>query len=101
MNTEKTLLENENKPSCLTAVSGCALWKSTNYHQHVQEPDFIKLENGKFYEIGHRNQFGEDFVHQGIKAYNNGFFDDCYHLKPFPTHAKEIVFTIPIGEHIR
>ena len=44
-----------------------ALWRSTNYHQHVQEEDFIELENGKWYEIGHRNQFGEDFVHQGIK----------------------------------
>lgn len=77
-------------------------WKSTNYHQHVQDDDFIKLENGKYYEIGFKNQFQGDFVHQGVSIYDNGFFDDAgYHLKPFPTHAKLLELSIPVGEYSR
>lgn len=72
-------------------------WKSTNYHGHVQSDDSIKLENGKWYEIGFKNQFQGNFVHQGILMYNNGFFDEAgYHFKPFPTHAREIVLTEPV-----
>jgi hypothetical protein len=74
-------------------------WKSTNYHGHVQSDDSIKLENGKWYEIGFQLQFPSDknFGHQGILMYNDGFFDENgYHLKPFPTHAREIVLTEPV-----
>jgi hypothetical protein len=72
-------------------------WKSTNYHGHVQEESWIELENGKWYEIGFKNQYQGNFVHQGIKQFiNNHFFDDGYFLEPFPTHAKEIPLTEPL-----
>jgi hypothetical protein len=71
-------------------------WKSTNYHGHVQEDSWIKLENGRWYEIGFKNQFQGNFVHQGIKQFNDGFFNDGYYLKPFPTHAKEIILSEPL-----
>ena len=77
-------------------------WKSTNYHQDFQEKDFIKLENGKYYEIGCKNLFQGDFVHQGILKFNDGFYDESgYPLRPSPSHAKLIVLTIPVGEYSR
>lgn len=57
------------------------------------------LENDQWYEIGHLNQFQGNFVHQGIRKYDNGFMDDNnYHLKPFPTHLKKIVLSQPYIE---
>lgn len=74
-------------------------WKSTNYHGHVKTDSPIKLENGCWYEIGFRNVFGKKFVNQGIYKFNNGFFDEGgYHLKPFPTHARKIELSAPVGE---
>ena len=74
-------------------------WKTTNYHKHVQSTNEINFINGCWYEIGFQNQFNKDFVHQGIKQYNDGFLDDySYPLKSFPTHAKEIKLTIPEGQ---
>lgn len=76
-------------------------WKSTNYHSHVQEQEGIELENDQWYEIGFQNQFNKDFVHQGIRQYNGGFFDDNdYHLKPFPSHARKIELTVPKGQFV-
>jgi hypothetical protein len=73
-------------------------WRITNYHAHVQSSLDFEFENDKWYEIGFKNQFGGNFVHQGIRKYENGLFDDNgYRLKPFPTHAREIVLTKPVG----
>lgn len=46
-------------------------WRITNYHQHVQSSMDFKFENDKWYEIGFRNQFAGNFVHQGIRRYEN------------------------------
>ena len=90
------IIEKTKTEICSKPMETEVQWKSTNYHGHVQEESWIKLENGKWYEIGFKNLFKGNFVHQGIKQFNDGFFDDGYFLKPFPTHAKEIILSEPL-----
>lgn len=72
------------------------MWKTTNYHNnHCQSNNPIIFENEKWYEIGFQNKFQDNFSHQGIMKFNNGFKEDGYHLKPFPTHARCINLSKP------
>lgn len=73
------------------------MWKTTNYHDHCISENSIKFENGCWYEIGFKTKFDSNFIHQGIKKFQNGFMDDenDYYLKPFPTHAKKIDLSSP------
>lgn len=42
--------------------------------------------DGSDYHLGNLNDFNKDFVYRGIFKFENGFFDNGYFLKPFPTH---------------
>jgi hypothetical protein len=75
------------RPAMLYGINDNNGWSPTGYHDGSVKK--CPLINGEFYHIGFLNLSGS-FSYQGIKEFNDGFFEDGYHLKPFPTHYIKI-----------
>ncbi len=59
-------------------------WKSSGYHEKETD-NKCPFENESYYHIGFLN-YDNSFLYQGIHKYNDGFIEDTYHIRPFPTH---------------
>lgn len=80
------------RPKSLSGIENNNGWQETGYH-HWRGVKLKKspFENGEYYEIGFMGATDNSFHNQGVKQFNNGFFDEGnYPLKPFPTHFKPI-----------
>jgi len=75
------------RPWSLRGIEKNGGWELTGYHDGSVRN--CPLRNGEYYHIGFLNYNGS-FSYQGIKEYDDGFFEDGYHLKPFPTHYIKI-----------
>lgn len=75
------------RPLMLRGIEKNGGWGLTGYHDGSVKS--CPLRNGEYYHIGFLD-FSGSFIYQGIKEFNDGFFEDGYHLKPFPTHYIKI-----------
>lgn len=82
------------RPTALRNIKNVSGWIPTNYHQISETKGKVyNFKEGAYYHIGVLNYDGE-FRYQGIHKFENGFKEDTYHIKPFPTHI------IPINKPI-
>jgi hypothetical protein len=76
------------RPIALRGVENNNGWLSSGYHAG-QEVRTNPFKDGKTYRLGFLNWNG-NFISQGIKTYEGGFFENGYPMNPFPTHYQEI-----------
>lgn len=70
MNTKKTFLKNENKPSCLTAVSGCASFKERLLNDFIPRIEVMKEKERLNLHWLIDNDVPLDFIQLSQKYYN-------------------------------